>query len=209
MHIVFIDGIGGKRYMRHGLIRFFARAGYTVDCFDYSASKQSLHEIKDQLRNFLAEVGSNGEYMAIAYSFGGVLIRQILQEAGADWRPPARLVLLASPVRAVGLSQRTSSWRIFKLFAGECGLVSADPHIMDRIPIPTIPIACVYGVWPWLGPLGFFRGFAFPHDGMLAVAEVLVPNAEISVPVQASHAFIPSNPEALKAILAWFNSATT
>jgi hypothetical protein len=207
MQIVFIDGIGGKRYMRGGLIRFFSELGYSVDCFDYSASKQSLVEIKDRLRHLLTEVGTRGDYMAIGYSFGGVLIRQILQESGEDFRQPVRLVLLASPVRAVRLSLRTSSWRVFKLLAGECGQVTADPAIMNRISMPTIPTACIYGVWPWLGPLGFFDGFKLPHDGMLAVEEVLAPNAEVSIAIQASHAFIPNNRETLKAIHTWFKSS--
>ena len=73
--------------------------------------------------------------------------------------------------------------------------------------MPAIPTACIYGVWPWLGPLGFFYGFKLPHDGMLAAEEVLAPNAEASIPIQASHAFIPSNREALKAIHSWFNSS--
>jgi hypothetical protein len=207
MQLVFIDGIGGKRYMRGGLIRFFSKLGYSVDCFDYSASKQSFAGIKDGLQQFLTEVGARGDYMAIGYSFGGVLIRQILQESGENFRKPARLVLLASPIRAVRLSLRTSSWRIFKLLAGECGQVTADSAIMDRISMPEIPTACIYGVWPWLGPLGFFDGFKLPHDGMLAVEEVLVPSAEVSIPIQASHAFIPNNLETLKAIHNWFNSS--
>jgi hypothetical protein len=207
MQIVFIDGIGGKCYMRGGLIRFFSELGYSVDCFDYAASKQSLAEIKVRLRQLLSEVGARGDYMAIGYSFGGVLIRQILQESGEDFRTPSRLVLLASPVRAVRLALRTRSWRVFELLAGECGQVTASPTIMDRISMPAIPTACIYGVWPWLGPLGFFDGFKLPHDGMLAVEEVLVPNAELSIPIQASHAFIPNNREALKAIHNWFNSS--
>ncbi|MFZ6798870.1 esterase/lipase family protein [Undibacterium sp. Di24W] len=206
MQIVFIDGIGGKRYMRGGLIRFFSELGYSVDCFDYSASKQSLAEIKNRLRQFLTDVGTRGDYMAIGYSFGGVLIRQILQESGEGIRRPVRLVLLASPIREVRLSLRTSSWRIFKLLAGECGQVTANPAVMDRISMPEIPTACIYGVWPWLGPLGFFEGFQLPHDGMLAVQEVLAPDAEISIPIHASHAFIPNNREALIAIHNWFNS---
>jgi hypothetical protein len=207
MQIVFIDGIGGKRYMRGGLIRFFSELGYSVDCFDYAASKQSLAEIKNRLRQLLIEVGARGDYLVIGYSFGGILIRQILQESDEDFRKPSRLVLLASPVRAVRLARRTSSWRIFKLLAGDCGRVTADPTIMDRISMPAIPTACIYGVWPWLGPLGFFYGFKLPHDGMLAAEEVVTPNAEASIPIQASHAFIPSNREALKAINNWFNSS--
>ncbi|MFZ6818795.1 esterase/lipase family protein [Undibacterium sp. Ji22W] len=206
MQIVFIDGVGGKTYMRGGLVRFFTKLGYAVACFDYSASTQSLAEIKDRLRRFLDEIAARGDYLAIGYSFGGVLIRQILQESDEDFRQPARLVLLASPVRAVRLSLRMSSWQIFKRLAGECGQVTADPLMMDRIPMPAIPTACIYGVWPWLGPLGFFAGFKFSHDGMLAVEEVLAPSAEISIPIQASHALIPGNLAALKAMQSWFNS---
>lgn len=207
MQIIFIDGIGGKTYMRGGLVRYFTKLGYTVVCFDYSASTQSLSEIENRLRQVLIDLSASGDYMAIAYSFGGVLIRQILQESSEDFRLPMRLVLLASPVRAVRLSSRMQSWSLFERLAGECGQVTADPQLMNHIAMPAIPIACIYGVWPWLGPLGFFEGFQLPHDGMLAVEEVLVPNAELHVPIQASHAFLPGNREALKTMHYWFTSS--
>jgi len=205
MQLVFIDGVGGKSYMRRGLVRFFTKRGYAVDCFDYSASTQSLADIKTRLRQRLEAIAARGDYVAIGYSFGGVLIRQILQEADERFQPPSRLVLLASPIRALRLSQRLSSWRIFKLLSGDCGHLTSDADAMDAIPMPTVPTACIYGVWPWLGPLGFFEGFQFQHDGMLAVAEVTSTSAEINIPIRASHAFIPGNRTALVAMHRWLN----
>ncbi|MBR7800662.1 alpha/beta hydrolase [Undibacterium fentianense] len=208
MQIVFVDGIGGKQYMRSGLIRYFTQLGYTVTCFDYSASTQSLLEIKGRLQRCLREVGTRGAYFAIGYSFGGVLIRQLLQDCNEGLRKPDKLVLLASPVRAVRLAQRTNKWRIFTWFARECGMLTSDSVAMQGIAIPPIPIACIYGVWPWLGPLGFFDGFKIQHDGMLSVEEVRLPNADLCVPIQASHAFIPNNREVLENIHRWFQSTS-
>jgi alpha-beta hydrolase superfamily lysophospholipase len=145
--LIFVDGIGGKRYMRGRLIRFFSSRGYVVHCFDYSPSAQLLATIKTQLIGFLHDVAGKGEYFAIGYSFGGVLLRLVLQECKTLKASPSRIVLLASPVLSMRLARRVKNWRIYKAITGECGQVVADDATMARIAEPTIPTGCIYGIW--------------------------------------------------------------
>lgn len=203
--LVFIDGVGGKRYMRGRLIRYFEKQGYSVRCFDYSASSQSLSAMKTRLAAVLQEVAAHGDYHAMGYSFGGVLLRLVLQESGASLAPPRRIVLLASPLASMRLASRLKHWRIYKAMTGECGQLVADADEMAKIPFPSVPTACVYGVWPWLGALGIFAGFRLPHDGMVTKDEAAPEKFQFAAPISASHAFIPANPSALAVAHGWFD----
>jgi hypothetical protein len=205
--LVFIDGVGGKRYMRGKLIRYFEQRGYSVHCFDYSASSQSLPDMKAQLSAVLKEVAARGEYHAMGYSFGGVLLRLVLQEYGAEAPPPRRIALLASPLTSMRLASTLKKWRIYKAMTGECGQLVADADEMAKIPFPPVPTACIYGIWPWLGALGIFAGFRLPHDGMVTKEEAAPEKFQFAAPISASHAFIPAHPSALAVAHGWFDGS--
>lgn len=205
--VVFIDGIGGRTYFRGPLIKYFSSLGYQVSCFDYRPARRSYQQIQAELLAFVREVASRGSYLAIAYSFGGVLLRQLLQEQqGQDQLAlqPQKLVLLASPLKAMRLTQRLQHWRVFQRLTGDSGQLAANPEKMAAIQLPKLPILCIYGTWPWLGVAGLFLGFNLPHDGMVAADEAQ-PEAGIAAQaIAASHGFIPQNPLALKLIADFF-----
>ncbi|MFZ6653642.1 hypothetical protein [Undibacterium sp. TJN19] len=201
--IVFIDGVGGKRYMRSKFVRYFEKRGYIVECFDYKVSSQSFDEIKKNLSDFLTNVGNDGDYHAVGYSFGGVLLRTVNNELAPRLRPK-RVVLLASPVRAMKLAHRLRDWKIYQMLTGECGQFAGNDERMSKVPLPNSPSISIYGTWPWLGVFGFFFGFTCAHDGMVAANEAMPSSQEYARPVSASHAFIPSNEHALQAIEQWF-----
>jgi hypothetical protein len=202
--LLFVDGVGGKKYVRGALIRHFERCGYVVHCFDYLPSKQSLADIKQNLTALMQTLAAKGEFDAIAYSFGGVVLRMLLQETTERALQPRRLVLLASPLKAMRLSRRIRDWRTYHWMAGECGQLVADETRMAAISVPPIPTASVYGVWPWLGALGIFAGFGFDHDGMVTADEACASEMITRFPISASHGFIPSNHEALNVMQKWF-----
>ncbi|MFZ6781352.1 hypothetical protein ACO0LD_31330 [Undibacterium sp. Ji83W] len=203
--IVFIDGVGGKRYMRGKFVRYFEQRGYSVACFDYRVSTQSFDEIKKNLGEFLSAVGSQGDYHAVGYSFGGVLLRSLHEQLEPHLRPK-RVVLLASPLRAMRLARRLRHWKIYQVLTGECGQFAADDGLMSKVPMLDIPCAHVYGTWPWLGAFCFFFGFSLPHDGMVAADEAIPSSQAQATPVPASHAFIPSNVHALRVMEQWFGA---
>ena len=203
-HILFIDGVGGKPYMRGALVRYFAAAGYQVHCFSYTPSRQSLTEIKQALLATWSTLQSQAEPYVIGYSFGGVLLRLLLAEH-PELRA-CRLVLLASPLKAMRLSQRIQAWRSYHWTSGECGQLVAKQEAMQAIPMPNQPTALVYGTWPYVGALGFFAGFGFAHDGMVTAEEACALPAAQTIAVSASHGFITSNREALDAMRAWLDA---
>ncbi len=203
--IAFIDGIGGKRFMRGRLVRYFRSKGQQVHCFDYAPSRQSLDEIRARLREFLRQVAAQGEFHAIGYSFGGVLLRLALEDLRAEGIRPVKVALLASPLTAM----RLRHWRLYRWMCGECGQFVAQQALMAQVPLPAVPTACVYGTWPWLGPFVWLFGRRVVHDGMVAVDEARAPQHGHlpGFAVAASHAFIPANAAALGALQGWFDAA--
>lgn len=202
--VVFVDGIGGKRYMRRSIIRFFKKQAFDVSCFDFAASSEPFDVVKARLAALLEAVSAKSEYFVIGYSFGGVLARAVLQDASFKSSPPAHLVLLASPVKSSSLCRRFASWKLFKIMTGEFGQLAASESAMAAIGLPNIPSTCVYGVWPWLGPLALVNGFRKQHDGMLTEDEIAPQLFSRALAIEASHAFIPSNPAVLRLILDCF-----
>lgn len=191
--------------MRGRLRRYFAERHYQVDCFDYLPSRQTLAEIQENLQRFLDRHAMKSELYCVGYSFGGVLLRQVLAK-----RPELavkRVVLLASPTKALSLAERIKHWRSFRWTAGECGQFVANQDAMASVTMPTVPTAVVYGTWPYIGVLSFLRGFKHDHDGMVSVAEACALTTQHAVAIPASHAFIPSNALALQAIADWFDTA--
>ena len=209
--IAFIDGVGGKRYMRGRLIRFFQGRGQQVHCFDYVPSRQSVDEIRARLRDFLRQVAAQGEFHAIGYSFGGVLLRLALADLQAEGIQPVKVALLASPLTAMRLSQRLRHWRLYRWMAGDCGQFAAQQPLMAQVPLPGVPTACVYGTYPWLGVFPWLCGRELGNDGMVATDEAHPPQHRhlAAFPVPASHAFIPSHRGALTALHAWFEGPGT
>lgn len=208
--IAFIDGIGGKRFMRGRLIRFFQGKGQRVHCFDYAPSRQSLEEIRARLRDFLRQVAAQGEFHAIGYSFGGVLLRLALEDLRAEGVRPVKAALLSSPVTAMRLGMRLRHWRLYRWTCGDCGQFVARPELMSRLPLPEVPTARVYGTFPWLGVFPWFFGRDIGNDGLVAVDEAAPPQHRhlAAFPIDASHAFIPANAAALEALHGWLGGPT-
>ena len=203
--IVFVDGVGGKRYMRGAFIKFFESKGYQVHCFDYSASSQTLEDILTRLIDLLTKISSNGEFYAIGYSFGGVALRIALNQLKPSSIQASKIILLASPLKPMRLSTRLRDWRIYRWMAGECGQFIADNKLIEKVPMPENPTACVVGTWPWFGVFWYLFGLHIENDGMVATDEALPPHAIQSFFVNASHAFIPSNDRALRIMYEWLS----
>lgn len=192
--------------MRGALVTFFERKGYHVHCFDYSASSQPLEEITKRLTVFLTKISSNGEFHAIGYSFGGVVLRIALNQLKPASIQASKIILLASPLKAMRLSTRLRDWHIYRWLTGECGQFVANEKLMKEVPLPNIPTAFVVGTWPWYGVFWYLFGLKIENDGMVATDEELPPDSIPHFSVNASHAFIPSNSLALQMMHEWLSS---
>lgn len=178
----------------------FSERGLTARYFEYSVRRESLEHIKERLRNEFRQVADAGPYFVVGYSFGGVLARSVLCEADAALAKPAHLVLLASPIKAMGLCQAIGRWRVYLWLTGECGQLVSSSLAMAGVGLPEVATTCVYGIWRWLGPLALM-GRRDVHDGMVTVEEAAPGTFGAALAVNSSHAFIPDKPVVLDLIV--------
>jgi pimeloyl-ACP methyl ester carboxylesterase len=197
LHVVFVDGIGGRRIFRRPLLARLAAAGHACHYFDYRPSRESLATIENRLAERLATVTKEGAYVLIGYSFGGVLARAMLANRPEVPRP-ARLMLVASPLHSLRMCRRVRGWPLFKWMTGDCGQLLASPSAMGKIPFPEVPTTCVYGTRGYAGPLALAGRHV--NDGMMAVDEIDPGRYSDAVSVPVSHPFIPTHPRVIDVI---------
>lgn len=180
--------------MRRQLLDYLSAQGVQVRYFDYSVRSESLPAIRRRLREELRQTAEAGAYAVVGYSFGGVLARLILCERDPPLPPPRHLVLLASPVKAMGLCQTLGRWALYRWLTGECGQLAASPAAMAAVGLPAVATTCIYGTWRWWGPLALL-GRRGAHDGMVTVEEAAPQAFETALAVRVSHALIPARRE--------------
>ena len=194
VQIVFVDGIGGRRYLRGRLFKHFVARGHACHYFEYRPSRHSFDDISAALLERLSAVARQGAYVLIGYSFGGVLARSVLASDALLMRPQ-RLVLVASPIRALRMCRRYANWAIFRWVNGDCGQLLASDSRMQAVGLPNVPTTCIYGIKGYTGP--FALAGREPNDGMVAVAEAAPDLFDDVAAVNASHPFIAMCPAVL------------
>lgn len=185
--LVFIDGIGGRRFMRRSLLRHFTARGHACHHFEHRPSRESFDAIRARLSEWLARIAASGPYVVIGYSLGGVLARSVLTPSPA-FPLPRRLVLVASPMQSLRMCRSVRGWRLFHWLTGDCGQLLASDERMSAVALPGVPITCVYGTQGYAGP--FALAGRTTNDGMIAVAETSPQAFDDVVAVHASHPVI-------------------
>jgi len=201
--IVFVDGIGGRRFFRGVLSRHVARRGHAFHHVGYRPSRESFHTIRARLGDRLGAIAANGPYVAIGYSFGGVLVRSALTTR-PELARPLRLVLVASPMHSLRMCRAVRNRSIFRWLTGDCGKLLASETGMQAVALPDVPTTCIYGTRGYVGP--FAPAGRGPNDGMVAVAEIDPLRFDDVVTVHASHPSMPSSRPVLAAIDARLSS---
>jgi len=195
--VVFVDGIGGRRFLRRPLLSYFAARGHACHHFDYRPSRESFDTIRARLGDRLAAIGGQGSYVLIGYSFGGLLARSVLT-ARPDLPPPTRLFLVASPTHSLRMCRMVSHWPLFRWLTGDCGQVLAADARMQAVAFPAVATMCIYGTNGYTGR--FALAGRTPNDGMVSVEEVDPRRFKDILSVRAMHPFIATSRAVIEAI---------
>ena len=189
-HLLFIDGIGGRRSFRAAFLKQLSGLGIDVCYFSYSPSRETLAVIQGRLEHQLHQLAARGPLVLVGYSFGGVLARMVINRIPPSSRP-RHLILVASPLHSLALSRRLVGWHVYRWLTGECGALAASETAMAAIAMPDVPSTCVYGTRPLWGLINLAG--SRPSDGMVSVDEVN-PSAFVTTYAQAcSHPFIATS----------------
>lgn len=135
--------------------------------------------------------------MVIGHSLGGLLLRAALADLPPGSSRPDHLFLVGSPSRSPRLARRLKRQCVFRLLSGDAGRLLADPHRMQRIPPPALPVTVIAGV---RGMPHAFKGK--PNDGIVTLAETRVAGQGEALRVASVHTFLLNSAEVFRIILA-------
>ena len=180
-----------------GLARVLRAEGYSTELFGYAAFAESYDRIVERLRGRMRGVAAWGEYVIVAHSLGGLLVRSSL--ADRSLTPPQHLVMLGTPNQSPRMARLAWRWFPFRWFARGCGARMADVGWYETLPEPHFPytvVAGTRGVPAWVGPFG-----EEVNDGLGALAEAKVGAGDRLVEVPCFHTFLIEHPCAREAVL--------
>jgi hypothetical protein len=200
MQILFVDGIGGAKIWHLSLGKRLRKTGHVTSHFSYLTFYHDYTQIQTQLAERIEQLANKGPYALIGYSFGGVLIRQVLQDMPENFVKPHHLFLLASPIRSSKLARCLQRCWLYRLATGECGQIVASPRKMHKIGLPSVPTSCIIGT---NGTRGRFSPFSSEqsNDGMVAESEACPERFKDSIRLPYSHPTISASLELSQIIL--------
>lgn len=200
MRVLLVHGLGRTPASLLLLAHTLKRAGHVTSSFSYFAFAEPYEHIRTRLVARLnAFVAQSDEPVAlIGHSLGGLLLRHALSDVPS--LQVHRLIMLGTPNRAPRRARRVMSWLPFKVFARSSGALLANPQLLARIPEPTVPYTIVAGTggYRWLSsPFG-----EEPHDGVVAVSETRIADADEPVLLDVSHTFMMNDRRLQRFVLA-------
>lgn len=199
MLALFVHGMGRTPFSAWPLLYRLRQAGLQTTTFGYSTTFENSSAIKRRLSLKVAAVASTDNYIIIAHSLGGVLIRDVLDALPPHIARPRHVFLLGSPIQAARLAVRLKDNRVYRAFTGDCGQLLASPARMHQIAALTDPATGIVGVRGIGSALGPFNGE--PNDGVVALSEVSAPWLTHQKQVDVIHTFLPSSSKVAKIIL--------
>ena len=171
-HVVYVHGLWLSGRESHFLRRrLAAELGAEVRAFSYPSRAATMHNITEQLADFVAALNAR-ELHFVGHSLGGLVIYRFLERF--TQQPPGRVVFPGTPSVASRAAQRIAELRwpvplLGRTVAAE--LFTPQPRHWthaDR------PLGVISGTRP-MGLGRFFARFDEENDGTVAVSETRLP----------------------------------
>ena len=199
MQVLYVHGMGRSPISGWLMLRRLRRAGLRTYSFGHWVSVQSFAAIVSQLSRQLMQIASNGAYVLVGHSLGGVLLRQALQSLPHTIRAPERLFLVGSPVQVSSIAVRLGSNPLYRVLTGDCGRMLGSTERMGSVGTPVVPVTAIVGVKGWSLLAGLLP--REPHDGVVTVSETSAPWLTDVVQVPVPHMRLPSDGRETQVIL--------
>lgn len=199
MHVLFVHGMG--RTPISGIpILFRLRAnGYAVGVFSYSTAFNDFDAIRNRLRVRIIQMASQGDYILVGHSLGGVLLRSALRELPYGTNLPKHLFLLGSPVRAAILAKKLRKRIVYRAITGDCGQLLASSLRMNAVGAVNVQTTSILGTRGFYGEHSPF-GFEL-NDGLVSESELQADWITDVVHVSVMHTLLPASSRVADIIL--------
>ncbi len=180
--VILLQGMGRGRASLWVLDTRLQQAGYPILNFPYSASRNTIDGLGEQLCRFIRDNIETERYHIIAHSLGNVIVR-----AAFRFGYPAglgRIVMLAPPNEPADLARALRDNQIYRWFTGESGQQLASDAFYAQLPVPDVEFGVIAGD----------RGQSFilkePNDGVISVENTKLAGMKDWISVHQSHNFI-------------------
>ena len=191
MHALFVHGMGRSPISGWPLLRRLRRAGLRTSAFGYSAAFEDFSAIRNRLATSISLIASQGDYVVVGHSLGGVLLRAALNSLPPGTKVPAHVFLLGSPCQPARLAQRLTNNFLYRALTGDCGQLLGSASRMAEVGATTVPTTSIAGIRSLALTRRLFGGE--PNDGVVSLSEVSAAWSGSPVCVPALHTLLPTN----------------
>ncbi len=200
--VVLVHGMGRSRHCFHALARALRAKGYEVAAVTYPSTMRSIDAHADQLARVLERTRGARSVSFVTHSLGGLVVRELLARQ-APWQKKLEakgLVMLGAPNRGSQLAAKLEGSALYRLVTGPLA-EGLTPRGAADIPEPTVPFGVIAGGngIP-RGKNAMIRG---DNDGVVAVADTVLPEMADFLLVDSIHTLLVSHPEVIRATLAF------
>ena len=199
MIILFVHGLGRTPLSGWRLLHRLRGAGLKTCTFGYTAFSENFDAIVARLRTEFSLLDTSEDYIVVAHSLGGVLVRAALNSLSPGVTLPRHVYFLGSPVLASRIATRLKDNFLFRMLTRDCGQLLASADRMKAIGALHLPTTGIVGVRGICGRYSFFGDEA--NDGMVSVSEVMAPWLTKYVQVPIFHTLLPSSRRVANIIL--------
>src|SRR5688572_16793960 len=191
MQALFVHGMGRTPVSGWPMLWQLRRAGIRTDTFGYAVALDDFAGIRKRLERRVLAFASQGDYILIGHSLGGVLLRAVVNSLPPDTRQPERMFLLGSPIRPARVAQALGANPIYRALTGDCGQMLGSRSRMSEVGPCSIPTTAIAGVRGLAGTHRLFRNE--PNDGVVAVSEASADWLVDQVQIPIIHTILPSS----------------
>lgn len=167
------------------------QSGLKIETFSYLVTFEKFYAIKTRLKEKIETIASKDDYIVVAHSLGGVLLRSALNSMAEKTKPPLHIFLLGSPIQPSRLAQHLKHNFLYKLFTDECGQILGSKTRMGEIGAVKASVTSI------VGDSGIFLTKKFfmnePNDGIVAISEASADWLESQIRVPIIHSLLPSS----------------
>ena len=199
MQALFVHGMGRSPVSALPLLWRLERRGVLPFTFFYTVTFENFSSITRRLQNKIIDIGSNGDYVLIGHSLGGVLIRNAMASLPCSAKLPERVFLLGSPIRPSRIAQSFRQNWLYRLATQDCGQLLASEERMTSVPPSPVPTTSIIGTKCLMGLSRLFGGEE--NDSVVSYSEVTSDWISEEVRVPVTHTFLPSHRSVSEAVI--------